>query len=94
MWKLENLDSHNFFFGAIERVHFKARIYPNKYMAYDMPPDLKCLECFISPNLMRERERERERMLYEHKENKRENKKRKNTQILIDTKRCLVIVWP
>ena len=30
-------------------------------MAYDMPPDLKCLECFISPNLMRERERERER---------------------------------
>ena len=30
-------------------------------MAYDMPPDLKCLECVISPNLMMERERERER---------------------------------
>ena len=53
-----------FFFCAIERVHFKARIYPNKYMAYDMPPDLKCLECVISPNLMRERERERERGCY------------------------------
>ena len=53
-------------------------------MAYDMPPDLKCLECFISPNLMRERERERERedvIWTQEKKRKKEKGKQKGKKI-------------